>query len=116
MKKLLVALALFLITAVAPASLRQTVRHENHVHRVMCYTSCPFYRERCRNVFVKGCLFKRCLKEMVYSCLGNPADAQCARPCSRLNPCPGWWRRSETDPPAALKLTHPHSGGGCRTT
>src|SRR2546430_17154852 len=27
-----------------------------------------------------------------------------------------WWRRSETDPPAALKLTHPHSGGGCRTT
>ena len=89
MKKLLVALALFLITTVAPASLRQTVRHENHVHRVMCYTSCPFYRDRCRNVFVKGCLFKRCLKEMVYSCLGNPADAQCARPCSRLNPCPG---------------------------
>ena len=55
----------------------------------MCYTSCPFYRDRCRTVFVKGCLVKRCVKEMVYSCLGNPADAQCARPCSQLNPCPG---------------------------
>ena len=91
MKKLLVALALLLTTTatIAPASLRQRVHRQNHAHRVMCYTSCPFYRDRCRNVFVKGCLFKRCLKEMVYSCLGNPADAQCARPCSRLNPCPG---------------------------
>src|SRR6059036_164879 len=89
MKKVLVALALLLSTTVAPASLRRTVHHENHVRRVMCYTSCPFYRDRCRTVFVNGCLFKRCLKEMVYSCLGNPADVQCARPCSQLNPCPG---------------------------
>src|SRR2546425_2951291 len=91
MKKLLVALALLLTTiaTIAPASLRQTVRRQNHARRVMCYTSCPFYRDRCRNVFVNGCLFKRCTKEMVYSCLGNPADAQCARPCSGLNPCPG---------------------------
>src|SRR2546422_6977983 len=35
----------------------------------------------------------------------------CRHPSARI-----WWRRSETDPPAALKLTHPHSGGGCRTT
>ncbi len=91
MKKLLVALALLLTTTatIAPASLRQTVHRQNHAHRVMCYTSCPFYRDRCRTVFANGCLFKRCLKEMVYSCLGNPADAQCARPCSQLNPCPG---------------------------
>lgn len=89
MKKLLVALALLVtITTMAPASLRRIVRHQNRVHRVMCYTSCPFYKDRCRNVFVKGCLAKRCTKEMVYSCLGNPADAQCARPCSQLNPCP----------------------------
>src|SRR6476659_4727661 len=88
MKKLLVVLALLLTTTIAAASLlRRTVRHQNHAHRVMCYTSCPFYRDRCRNVFVKGCLFKRCVKEMVYSCLGNPADAQCARPCSQPNPC-----------------------------
>jgi hypothetical protein len=53
----------------------------------MCYTSCPFYRDVCRNVFANGCLYKRCTKELVYSCLGNPADAQCARPCSALNPC-----------------------------
>jgi len=91
MKKLLVALALLLTTTatIAPASLRQTVHRQNHAHRVMCYTSCPFYRDRCRTVFANGCLFKRCLKEMVYSCLGNPADVQCARPCSQLNPCPG---------------------------
>src|SRR5437667_134097 len=91
MKKLLVALALLLSTTatIAPASLRRTVRRQNHAHRVMCYTSCPFYRDRCRTVFANGCLFKRCLKEMVYSCLGNPADVQCARPCSQLNPCPG---------------------------
>jgi hypothetical protein len=91
MKKLLVALVLLLTTtaSIAPASLRQTVRRQNHAHRVMCYTSCPFYRDRCRTVFVKGCLFKRCLKEMLYSCLGNPADAECARPCNQLNPCSG---------------------------
>jgi hypothetical protein len=94
MKKALVALALLLTittiaTTIASASLRGRVRRQNRIHRVMCYTSCPFYRDRCRNVFVKGCLVKRCVKEMVYSCLGNPADAQCARPCSELNPCTG---------------------------
>jgi hypothetical protein len=87
MKRILVALALLLAASIAPASLRRTVLRQNHAHRVMCYTSCPFYRDRCQNVFVKGCLYKRCVKEMVYSCLGNPADAQCARPCSQLNPC-----------------------------
>src|SRR5690242_17636614 len=86
--KLVVALALLLTTAGStPASLRRTVRRQNHAHRVMCYTSCPFYRDVCRNVFANGCLYKRCTKELVYSCLGNPADAQCARPCSALNPC-----------------------------
>ena len=89
MKKLLVAFLLLLTATVAPASLRQTVRHENHTRIVRCYRSCPFYRDRCRNVFVKGCLFKRCYKEMLYSCLGNPANTQCARPCSQLNSCPG---------------------------
>ena len=88
-QKLLVAIALLLtFTTIAPGSLRQRVRRQNHAHRVMCRTSCPFYRDRCRDVFVKGCRFKRCVKEMVYSCLGNPSDAQCARPCSQLNLCP----------------------------
>ena len=107
MKKVLVAFALLLSTTIAPASLRRTVHHENHVRRVMCYTSCPFYRDRCRNVFVKGCLFKRCLKEMVYSCLGNPAGTQCARPCSGLNLCPGGQQCSQgqciIQPPAGVK-------------
>src|SRR5207249_7538471 len=126
MKKVLVAFALLLSTTIAPASLRRTVHHENHVRRVMCYTSCPFYRDRCRNVFVKGCLFKRCLKEMVYSCLGNPADAQCARPCSRLNPCPGGQQCSQGQciiqpPPGVqcplppLKRPQPPTTGGCGT-
>jgi hypothetical protein len=91
MKKLTVLLALLLTlsTIAAAASLRRTVRRQNRIHRTMCYTSCPFYRDRCRDVFTKGCLVKRCMKELVYSCLGNPADAKCARPCSQLNPCGG---------------------------
>jgi hypothetical protein len=89
-KALLVALALLLVVAaVASASLRSRVHRQNRVHLTMCRTSCPFYRDRCRAIFVKGCRYKRCVKEMFYSCLGNPADAQCARPCSEANPCGG---------------------------
>jgi len=94
MKKALVALALLLAvttiaTTIASASLRGRVRRQNRIHLKMCYTSCPFYRDRCKQIFVKGCHYKRCVKEMFYSCLGNPADAQCARPCSEANPCAG---------------------------
>ena len=94
MKKALVALALLLAvttiaTTIASASLRGRVRRQNRIHLKMCYTSCPFYRDRCKQIFVKGCHYKRCVKEMFYSCLGNPADAQCARPCSDANPCAG---------------------------
>jgi len=89
MKRLIVTVALLITVSASLASLRKTVHRQNHAHRVMCYTSCPFFRDRCKNVFVKGCLVKRCFKEMVYSCLGNPANTQCARPCSQLNPCSG---------------------------
>ena len=44
---------------------------------------------------------------MVYSCLGNPAGAQCARPCSGLNLCPGGQQCSQgqciIQPPAGVK-------------
>src|SRR5207247_5115664 len=83
MKKLLVALALLLTTTatIAPASLRQTVRRQNHAHRVMCFTSCPFYRARCPTVFANGCLFTRCLTAMLDCCVGNLSCVQCAIPC-----------------------------------
>jgi hypothetical protein len=88
MKKLLVALALLLTTStIAPASFRGGSRRVNHAHRVMCYTSCPFFYTHCRNLFIKGRWYKRCRKELLYSCLGNPAGTSCARPCSGLNPC-----------------------------
>jgi hypothetical protein len=78
--RVLVGILVLALVSPALAGFRGTP-YTRHQLLTRCYTSCATYRDVCRTTFVKGRVYRHCVKRLMYACLG--AGGAC-----NVGPCP----------------------------